>query len=120
MPIDIEFSIWLASKTRWVHLAKVIAMKAVPRVGEFVKFKNPIDGETTPFRVTEIIYRESGPIEVWTELLENIDNRGYSFEEEVELDEYYASYVSEGWRSERGIGLNRRYQEPHNPTSPIQ
>ena len=38
--ITIEFSIWLASKSRWAHLTKMIGMPVVPRVGEFVKFSN--------------------------------------------------------------------------------
>jgi hypothetical protein len=28
--MDIEFSIWLASKTRWAHLTKTINMQTVP------------------------------------------------------------------------------------------
>lgn len=106
--MDLEFSIWLASKTRWVHLTKVIAMPVVPRVGEFLKFKNAVVGDYFAFQVSEITYRESGKIEVWTELLDNVDNRMYSFEEEAEFDEYFQSYLAEGWQSPRGVGPNRR------------
>lgn len=107
--IDLEVSIWLGTKTRWAHLTRVIAMPAVPRAGEFMKFKNAIAGDYFAFRVSEVTYREGGRIEVWTELLDNIDNRMYSFEEEAEFDEYFNSYLAEGWQCPRGVGPNRRF-----------
>ena len=85
-------------------------MGSVPRVGEFLKFQNEEVGDYFAWEVTEVTYRESGTIEVWTELLDNIDDRGYSFEEEAEFDEYYESYLAEGWQSERGVGPNNRYR----------
>jgi hypothetical protein len=106
--MDLEFSIWLGTTTRWAHLTKVIAMPVVPRVGEFVKFKSAIVGDYVAFRISEVTYREDGRIEVWTELLDNIDNRMYSFEEEAEFDEYFDSYLAEGWQCPRGVGPNRR------------
>lgn len=106
--MDLEFSIWLATKTRWAHLTKVIAMPAVPRVGEFLKFKNAVVGDYFAFEVSSVTYREDGHVEVWTELLDNIDNRMYSFEEEPEFDEYFNSYLAEGWQCPRGVGPNRR------------
>jgi hypothetical protein len=106
--IDIEFSIWLATKTRWAHLTKVISMPIVPRVGEFMKFRNVAVGDYFAFRVSQITYREDGLIEVWTELLDNVDERMYSFEDESEFDEYFASYIAEGWACHEGIGPNRR------------
>lgn len=112
MPLPLEFSIWLATRTRWAHLAKTIPMAVVPRVGEFVKFHNERAGDYFAFKVTSITYRESGAIEVSTELLDNIDDRMYSFEEEEEFDEYFASYLAEGWRCERGVGPNTRHREP--------
>jgi hypothetical protein len=111
MAIDVEFSIWLASKTRWVHLTKTIAMAAVPRVGEFVKFRNQQMGDYFAWQVSQVTYRERGEIEVWTELLNNDDDRGYSFEEETEFDEYYQSYLAEGWQAEHGVRPNRRLMQ---------
>lgn len=108
--MNIEFSIWLASKTRWAHLTKDIPMPVVPRVGEFMKFHNNSVGDYFAWEVTQVTYRESGNIEVWTELLNDIDNRKYSFEDEEEFDEYFQSYLSEGWRCARGILPNNRYK----------
>lgn len=105
--IEIEFSIWLASKTRWAHLAKIVELPAVPRVGEFVKFRNEKQGDYFAWEVSQVTYRESGTVEVWTKLLDNTDERGFSFEAESDFDEYFQSYVAEGWRCERGIGPNR-------------
>lgn len=104
--MNVEFSIWLATKSRWAHLTKTIAMPAIPRVGEYVKFRNEQMGDYFAFRVAQVTYREEGQVEVWTELFENIDERMYSFEDEAEFDEYFASYIAEGWRCERGIGPN--------------
>jgi hypothetical protein len=111
--MEIEFSIWLASKTRWTHLTKKIEMKYVPRLGEYIKFKNEIVGDYFPWKVTQITYRELGQVEVWTELLDNIDDRGYSFEEESEFDEYYNSYLQEGWSTIKGVRENKRVK--NNP-----
>lgn len=107
--MKIKFHIYLATKTRWAHLTKTVELSAVPRVGEFVKFCNEEMGDYFPFSVTEVTYRESGEVEVMTDLLDNIDGRMYSFEEEKELDEYVVSYVNEGWLCERGIGPNRNF-----------
>ena len=110
--LDIECSIWLASKTRRAHLTKVIAMPTVPRVGEYLKFRNAEQGDYFGWRVSQVTYRETGEIEVWTELLDDVDGRGYSFDEESELDEYFASYIEEGWVCERGIRPNTRVKAP--------
>ena len=115
MPVDLEFSIWLASRTRWAHLTKTISMPVMPRVGEYVKFRNEQEGDYFPWRITEITHRESGPIEVWTELLDNVDNRMYSFEEEQEFDDCFQSYANEGWRCERGVRPNTQYQSRVQP-----
>ncbi len=116
--MDVEFSIWLATRTRWAHLTKAISMSAVPRVGEFVKFANKELGDYFAYSVKQVTYRESGQIEVWTELLENIDDRGYSFEDETEFDEYLASYVAEGWTCSRGVQPNRRFlHDTSEPTA---
>ncbi len=104
--MDIKFSIYLASKTRWVHLTKIVSLPAMPRVGEFVKFRNAEMGDYFAFEIAEITYREGGVVEAMTELLDNIDNRMYSFEDESEFDEYVASYLNEGWQCERGIRPN--------------
>ncbi len=108
--MEIEFSIWLASKTRWVHLMKTIEMPSVPRVGEYLKFRNAQIGDYFGWQVSEVTYRESGSIEVSTELLDNVDERGYSFETEAEFDECYRSYLAEGWETERGVKPNTRYR----------
>lgn len=107
--IEIEFSIWLATKTRWAHLTKVIAMPSVPRVGEVMKFTNKVVGDYFGFKVTEVVYRESGMIEVRTELLDNTDDRMFSFETEEEFDPYYSSYLAEGWTCDGGVRPNRHY-----------
>ena len=57
---QITFSIWLASKTRWAHLTKDISMSVVPRVGEWMKFENPTQGDSFAWRVTQVTYREAG------------------------------------------------------------
>ena len=108
--MKILFKIYLATKSKWAHLTKTIEMPAVPRIGEFVKFKNAEMGDYFGFEVLEVTYRESGEIEIMTELFENIDNRMYSFEDASEFDEYYQSFLREGWVCERGIGPNRRYK----------
>jgi len=106
--IPIQFNIWLASKTRWAHLAKTISLPAVPRVGEFLKFRNAQQGDYFAWQVSEVTYRETGTIEISTKPLNDADERGYSFEDEAEFDEYFRSYIDEGWQCERGIGPNRR------------
>ncbi|HEX5103224.1 MAG TPA: hypothetical protein VFV87_05405 [Pirellulaceae bacterium] len=108
MTFEIQCSIWLASKTRWAHLTKLVRLASVPRVGEYLKFQNHEQGDYFAWRVSQVTYRESGEIEVWTELLDNIDDRGYSFDEESEFDSYFQSYVGEGWTCERGIKPNTR------------
>jgi hypothetical protein len=108
--MNIEFSIWLASKTRWAQLTKLIPMPLVPRVGEYMKLDNARMGDYFAWKVTQVTYRESGEIEVWTELLNDAEGRGYSFESEDELDEYFESYLAEGWQCPKGIGPNTRYR----------
>ena len=106
--VDVEVSIYLATRTRWAHLTKVVSLAAVPRVGEFIKLRNRELGDYFGFAVTEVTYRECGGIEVMTGLLDNVENRLYSLEEEHELDEYVTSYLNEGWKCDRGIGRNNR------------
>jgi hypothetical protein len=107
--MNVQFSFWLATKTRWAHLTKGIDMPVMPRVGEFVKFKNAKVGDYFAFKITQVTYHEGGEPEVWTELLDNVDDRMYSFEDEGEFDEHFNSYLQEGWNCERGVGPNRRY-----------
>jgi hypothetical protein len=111
MAIDVQVSIWLASKTRWVHLTKTIAFPAVPRVGEYLKLRNAAQGDYFAWKVSQITYREAGEIAVWTELLNNIDDRGYSFEEEAAFDDYLQSYLAEGWATKHGVKPNRRFKQ---------
>jgi hypothetical protein len=108
--MNIEFSIWLASKTRWAHLTKAIQMQTVPRVGEFMKFQNTQLGDYFAWEVRQVTYRETGEVEVWTELLNNIEDRGYSFDTEEEFDEYVQAYLAEGWQCARGIQPNKPYK----------
>ena len=108
--MKLDTSIWIASKSRWAHLTKVIDLPSVPRCGEYKKFNNREVGDYFNWRVTEIYYHENGQIEIWTELLDNIDNRGYSFESEEEFDEYYNAYIAEGWVCKRGPRENTRYK----------
>ena len=103
-----RFSIWIASKTRWAHLEKDIDIDWIPRVGEFVKFENRSLGDYYAWKITEVTHREGCLTEVATELLDNVDRRGYSFDEEDEFDEYYQSYLNEGWECAHGIGPNNR------------
>ena len=105
---DVTFGIWMASRTRWVHLRKLIKLHAVPRVGEFVKFNNDSVGDYFSWTIREVCYRESGEIFISTELLDDIGGRGYSFEDEDELDEYFSAYIDEGWVTSRGITENTR------------
>lgn len=109
--MKITFSIYLATKSKWAHLTKTINMPVVPRVGEHMKFKNDEMGDYFAFDVVEVTYRESGEIEIMTGLLNGDDGREYSFdgEAEAEFEEYYESYLQEGWVCERGVGPNRRY-----------
>jgi hypothetical protein len=106
--MDVEFHIWIASKSRWAHLTKVISMPVIPRTGEFVKFHAPKISDYVPWKITQITHLESDGIEVWTELLNDIDGRSYSFENEAEFDEYHAAYVTAGWQCPRGITQNTR------------
>jgi hypothetical protein len=108
--IDLNVSIYLASKTRWVHLEKTIRLAAVPRVGEWLKLSNDVVGDYFGWRIEAVTYRESGVIELMTDLLDDIDGRGYSFEEESEFDAYFHSYLECGWTSPRGIKPNTRYK----------
>ena len=104
----IIFSIWIASKTRWTHLTKTIDMQAVPCVGEFVKFTLGGDDDYVPWRISEVTYRESGSIEISTELLDDVDGRGYSFDDEAEFDEVLTEYQDSGWDCPGGVKPNRR------------
>lgn len=114
MPHQLTFSIWLASKTRWAHLTKTIDMQAVPRAGEFVKFTLKGEDDYVPWRVSEITYRESGAIDISTELLDDLDGRGFSFSEEEEFDETLAEYQASGWNCPRGIKPNTHVKNHTN------
>jgi len=82
-----EFSIWIASKSKLAHLSKEIELNVLPRVGEFIKFKNDEVGDYFAWEIRQITYHELGRIEIWTELLNNHDNCGYSFEDEEDFQE---------------------------------
>ena len=106
--IDNEFSIYVASKTRWVHLVKIVPFPAVPRVGEFVKFQNSVLGDYFAYDVSAVTYRKPGKIEVMTSLLDDDKGKGFSLEEELDFDECYESYLAEGWTSPHGVGPSTR------------
>ncbi len=110
--IDLSVSIYSASKTRWMHLEKAMRLPAVPRVGEWLKLSNSEIGDYFGWRVVEVTYRESGPVEIMTELLDDLDGRGYSFDEESEFDQYVHTYLACGWTSPHGIKPNTRYKGP--------
>ncbi|MCM0148659.1 hypothetical protein KCN56_08820 [Photobacterium galatheae] len=109
--IEIEFSIWLASKEHWVHLTKKIPLPCVPRAGEFMKFSSELLGDYFAWKVTQVTYREDGRVEVFTELLDNIDERMYSFEEDSEFQASLAAYQKEGWTAPFGVKTNTQYQQ---------
>lgn len=106
--MECSVSIWLASRTRWVHLIKSVAFGSRPRVGEYLKLRNARFGDYFPWRVTEVTHREGGALEVWTELLDDVGGRGYSFEAEDEFDAYLEAYRAEGWVTPHGVTANRR------------
>ncbi len=85
-------------------------MQSVPRVGEYMTFTNKEVGDYFAWPISQITYRETGEIEIWTELFDDDDNLGYSFDTEEEFDEYYQSYLAEGWVCERGPKKNTRYK----------
>ena len=117
MTMQIKFSIYMASKTRWAHLTKTISMPSVPRVGEFIRFANEEEGDYFKWRVMEVTFRgSSGRFEIMMDLLNNADERGYSFEDESEFDECFDSYLTEGWQCERGVGPNRLHKRRAVPT----
>jgi len=103
------FCIYLATKTKWAHLTKTIDMPVVPRVDEHMKFTNAEMGDYFGFKVISVVYRESGEIEVMTDILNNVDERMYSFDDEGEFEEYYQSYLQENWVCEKGVQPSRRY-----------
>ncbi len=81
-------------------------MQAIPRVGEFVKFTLEGDDDYVPWRISEITYRESGSIEISTELLDDVDGRGYSFNDEEEFDKAFKEYQTSGWECPHGVKPN--------------
>ena len=108
MTYRLTFSIWIASRTRWTHLTKTIDMRAIPRVGEFVKFTLEGNDDYVPWKVSEITYRESGSIEISTELLDDVDGRGFSFCDEEEFDDALAEFQGSGWNCPHGVKPNTR------------
>ena len=106
--VEAEVSIWMASPTRWVHMTKVIRFQVLPRVGEFLKLQNQELGDYFGWEVTSIVHREPLGIEIATELLDDIEGRGFSFESEAEFDEYLEAYGREGWKAPSGVTPNQR------------
>ncbi|MCE2595401.1 hypothetical protein K6Y31_11295 [Motilimonas cestriensis] len=74
-----------------------------------MKFHSDSLGDYFAWKVSEVTYRELGKVEVATELLDNIDDRMYSFEDDDEFEEYLAAYLSEGWQAPRGVISNTNY-----------
>lgn len=76
-----------------------------------MKFNSSNLSDYFSWKVTQVTYRECGSIELWTELLENIDNRMYSFEDDEEFQEYLHAHKLEGWEAPFGIKENTHYKE---------
>ena len=89
---------------------KSISLPSVPRVGEYIRFQTENEDDDYSWEIREIKHYESGRIEVWTELLDNIDDRMYSFESEDEFQEYYDKYIAAGWKAPYGIRENKQYK----------
>jgi hypothetical protein len=117
MTLDVRFSIWMASTTRWSCLTKVIALAATPRVGEYVTFRTAAMRRCFVWRITEVTHREGDSIEVSAQLVNDVGQREYSFESERDFDAHRRSYLAEGWSCEQGIGLSRRTERIDEPCS---
>lgn len=117
MTYELHVHIYFASRTRWAHFEKTLEMPAVPRVGESIRFCHPDLGDFVSWRVSEVTHQESGPIDVSTSLLENLDNRMYSFEFEAEWDDYYSAFTQAGWDCALGVRPNILFLErpPNGP-----
>lgn len=96
--IEVEVSLYLASRERLARLQKSVAFAAMPRVSEFVKLVNREQGDYFAFTVVQITHREGGPPELWLQLTSLEGGRSVvDFFEDGELDEYVAGYKQEGW-----------------------
>jgi hypothetical protein len=115
--MDLQFSIYIATKSRWAHLTKILSLPVVPRAGEFVKFDKPELGDYLPWKISQVTYYETGAIEIQTGLLDDIHGRGFSFEDETEFDEYYSAYIQAGWQCSRGPIKNSRIGEVRDDTA---
>ncbi len=89
--------LYLPSDTRLAFLEKEIEFSAMPRVGEWIKFKNDQVGDYFAFRVREVTHRENGIPDVMMEPMEDANGKPEFAGREQELDEYVQSYVQEGW-----------------------
>jgi len=96
--IESEVSLYLASRERLARLQKSVGFAALPRVCEFVKVRNPEQGDYFAFTVVQVTHREGGPPELWLQLTSFTGGRSVvSFIEDNELDGYIAGYKQEGW-----------------------
>ena len=96
--IEVEVSLYLASRERLARLQKTVGFAALPRVGEFVKLRNREQGDYFAFTVVQVTHREGGLPELWLQLTTLVGGRSVAdFIEDGELDEYVAGYGREGW-----------------------
>lgn len=96
--INVEVSLYLASRERLARLQKSVAFAALPRVREFVKVRNREQGDYFAFNVVQVTHREGELPELWLQLTNFVEGRSVvSFLEDCELDEYVVGYKLEGW-----------------------
>src|SRR5688572_26939324 len=89
--------LYLDSPSRLVLLTKLVEFHAMPRVGEWVKLANAELGDYFPFRIGEVTHREGSWPEVMLDKLP-AQHAALAAFSEVELDEYVASYLVDGWK----------------------
>ncbi len=106
MSHPLHFHVWFASISRMAHFEKTIEFNAIPRVGESVQFSAPaICGEDT-WSISSVVHRESGPIEIWTSMLNSKPDHMYSFAFEEQFDDYVEAFSTAGWICHLGVKKN--------------
>lgn len=112
MSHSLHVHIWFASVSRMAHFEKIVQFDSVPRIGESLQFSSPAISKDDLWPVSEVVHRESGPIEIWTPLLNSRPEHMYSFEFEVQFDEYFESFSEAGWSCSLGIKKNVLFPDP--------
>jgi hypothetical protein len=90
---------YLDSPTRLCRLERVVEFHALPRIGEWLKLSNAEMGDYFAFSVREVTHRQGDYPEIVLDRLPPEDGKNVAFDE-VELEEYVASYAAEGWTHE--------------------